>query len=212
MQVYMSYSRADEEFAGELASRLSESGINVFDPLRDVALGENWPSTIGEALQESDAMIVLLSPDSVKSEWVRREIDFALGSPRFAGRLIPVLVRPTEEIPWILRNLQPVTVGKDRAKVGHRILQQLQRARRVAESWQSKVGASPRKSSCLIRAETGALPANWQTWSAITASLFGTALPTLLGHSSGMTKSARRLRAAIGSSLSLHLIQSNQGG
>jgi hypothetical protein len=47
----------------------------------------------------------LLSPDSVASEWVRREIEFAISLPRFKDRLIPVLVRPTREVPWILQEL-----------------------------------------------------------------------------------------------------------
>lgn len=61
-------------------------------------------------------MVVLLSPDSMKSEWVRGEIEYALGSRNYEGRLIPVLVRPTREIPWILREFQ-ILQADDPAKV-----------------------------------------------------------------------------------------------
>ena len=49
-------------------------------------------------------MVVLLSPDSAASEGQRREIDFALVSDQYAGRVIPVFIRPTKNFPWILEN------------------------------------------------------------------------------------------------------------
>ena len=67
--------------------------------------GDNAASEISDALEGSDAVIVLVAPESMRSAWVRQEINFALGSPRYAGRLIPVLVKPTDEIPWILQKL-----------------------------------------------------------------------------------------------------------
>ena len=116
MQVFLSYSDADRGFARQLASQLSKRGCEVWDPSDQLFPGDNWPLKIGEALQESKAMVVLLSPDSMKSEWVRREIEYALGNRNYEGRLFPVLVRPAREIPWILRDLQ--TLRKDAAKAG----------------------------------------------------------------------------------------------
>ena len=103
MQVFLSYSDADRDFARQLASQLSKRGCEVWDPSDQVFPGDNGPLKIGEALKESKAMVVLLSPDSMKSEWVRGEIQYALGSRNYEGRLFPVLVRPTRGIPWILR-------------------------------------------------------------------------------------------------------------
>ncbi len=129
MKVFMSYSQADKDFAQELASRLSRAGLAVFDPLEDISVGENFSLKMGKALEKSNAMVVLLSPDSMKSESVRRDIDFALVSPNFEHRLIPVLVQPTDEIPWILSQLRLVKVGKDPAKVSNRIINRLRRAK-----------------------------------------------------------------------------------
>ncbi|HEV3257522.1 MAG TPA: toll/interleukin-1 receptor domain-containing protein [Gemmataceae bacterium] len=126
MQVFISYASPDREFARELASRLSEAGFEVLDPEHDVSGGENIPLKIGRALEQSDAMIVLLSPEAVRTPSLRREIDYALGSPNFEQRLISVLMRPTEDIPWILRKLPMVAAGKDLARVSNRIIQQLQ--------------------------------------------------------------------------------------
>ena len=38
MQVFLSYASLDKDFAKELASRLSESGLEVFDPQQDIFL------------------------------------------------------------------------------------------------------------------------------------------------------------------------------
>lgn len=120
MQVFLSYSEADREFARKLSSQLSKRGLQVWDPSDHLFPGDNWPLKIGEALQESKAMVVLLSPDSMKSEWVRREIEYALGDQNYKGRLFTVLVRSAREIPGILRELQVLPTG-DPSKVGDAI-------------------------------------------------------------------------------------------
>ena len=66
--------------------------------------GENWALEVGKALADADVIVVLLSPESIGSEWVRREIEFAISSPRLMERLIPVLVRPKREVPWIFES------------------------------------------------------------------------------------------------------------
>ena len=126
MKLFMSYASSDKDVAAKLAAKLEEAGYEVWSPDHHLFPGDNWPLKIGEALQQADGMVVLLSPDSVKSDSVRREIDFALGSLRFQDRLITVLVRPTEDIPWILRKLKYVRLGKNLANAARRIVDQLQ--------------------------------------------------------------------------------------
>src|SRR5260370_34560143 len=108
MKVFVSHSAEDQEVAKELATRLSRAGFEPWDPTEALFPGDNWASGIGKALQEANAMVVLISPDSMKSDWVRREVEFALGSARYKGRLIPVVVKPTKDIPWILKRFPMV--------------------------------------------------------------------------------------------------------
>ena len=112
MNVFISYSSADELLARRLAQTLEGEGLRVWDA-REVLPGENWAAKAGEALKEAEAMIVLLTPDALRSSQVRREIEYALGKEDFSGRLFPVLVGPEsvltdEAVPWILRNLQMI--------------------------------------------------------------------------------------------------------
>jgi len=127
MRIFMSYSQADEEFAKQLATHLSRRGCKVWDPSDQLFPGDNWSLKIGEALKHSRAMVVLLSPDSIKSEWVHREIKYAIGDRKYEGRVFPVLVRPTEEIPWILRRFEILRANRNPAEVSKRIESALKR-------------------------------------------------------------------------------------
>jgi hypothetical protein len=128
MKVFISYSRADEEWADRLRTALARQDIQVWNPASQISPGENWGLKYGKALQNSDAVVVLLSPDSVKSDWVRHEIEYALSSPQFRDRLIPVIVRATDEIPWILRKQQLIRATKDADETARRIAAALRKS------------------------------------------------------------------------------------
>ena len=90
--------------------------------------GDNWGKKVGDALETSDAMVVLLSPDAARSSWVRREIEYALQSRSYEQRLIPVMVRHTEDVPWILRKLRWVDMEDDDERGLEEIVAALQEA------------------------------------------------------------------------------------
>ncbi len=80
------------------------------DPELDLQPGDNWAAEVARALEESQAMVVLLTPDAVGSAHVRREMEYALGAKRYGNPLILVVIGdrtrlPTSEIPWIVRRL-----------------------------------------------------------------------------------------------------------
>ncbi|MBN1508653.1 MAG: toll/interleukin-1 receptor domain-containing protein [Sedimentisphaerales bacterium] len=112
MKVFISYAHEDKEIAKRLVRQLEDAGLEVWDD-SSILPGDNWAEKISQALKESQAMVVLVSAAALDSEWVRREIDFALGTKEYRGRLIPVFVGPRDDIPedklpWILRRLHGV--------------------------------------------------------------------------------------------------------
>jgi TIR domain len=116
MKVFMSYLSADEELARRVSHTLKEAGLDVWDAEREIFPGDNPAEKVAEALRESDAMVVLLTPEALQSTMVRREIDYALGAKRFKSFLIPVLVGSEEDfrgqnVPWILRHLNPIRLS-----------------------------------------------------------------------------------------------------
>lgn len=121
MQIFLSYARQDEEFARRLSSHLTKHGLSVWSPENEVLPGDNVWLRVGEALKKSKAMVVLISPDSMHSRYVRQEIEYALGDPNYEGRVFPVEIRPTEDVPWILRKLKTIDGRQNPAKVSESI-------------------------------------------------------------------------------------------
>ena len=106
MSIYLSHARKDSELALQLAKRLKREGLTVLHPATDRAPGENWAKEMGEALDKSDFMVFLLTPGAMEADWVRKDVEFALGSQKYEGRVYSVLMGPTAEagndVPWIL--------------------------------------------------------------------------------------------------------------
>lgn len=128
MKIFLSYDSRDTEIAQHLASRLTEANFDVWWAEEEVLPGDNWALKVGQALEHADAMVVLISPAALHSSTVRWEIRFALGSPSYSDRLIPVLVKttPPERIPWILRKLRPIRFNpQDPSKAIQQIVERL---------------------------------------------------------------------------------------
>jgi hypothetical protein len=127
--VFISHSDSDSAWARQLSERLKVAGLEVWDPSTELLPGSDFSQEVSKALARSDALIVLVSPEAMKSDWVRREIQFALGEERFQARLVPVLVKPTPSstIPWILRGLEWAKGSPNR--VAERIVTLLRRSR-----------------------------------------------------------------------------------
>lgn len=123
MKVFISYNYKDKALAKKFVDGLETAGFEVWDAEREILPGDNWAEKTGRALKESQAMVVLLTPDALKSQNVLHEINYALGEKSYEKRLIPVLVGPPEKfkknIPWIFSHLKTINLpendGQDKA-------------------------------------------------------------------------------------------------
>ncbi len=127
MRAYLSYALPDREIASELVDELHDAGHEVWFDERELTAGAGWPKEIEKALNASKAMIVLISPASMSSKQVRREIEYAFFSKNFAHRVLPVYLRATDDVPWFLRKQQGVTLGRDHRKAIQEIKSALDR-------------------------------------------------------------------------------------
>jgi len=116
MKVFISHSHKDELLAKKVANVLKKSGLEVWDD-REILPGDNWADKISQALNESNAMVVLLTPDSLNSRSVRHEIEFALGEKRYSKRLLPVIVGSARDhlfdnVPWVLKHFKSIVLER----------------------------------------------------------------------------------------------------
>jgi formylglycine-generating enzyme required for sulfatase activity len=86
---FISYKREDAETASLVVSGLRESGISVWWD-DGITSRQAWDTEIEQAISAASTVVVLWSPRSVGSEWVRTEAHY--GKDR--GKLVPVLVEP----------------------------------------------------------------------------------------------------------------------
>lgn len=102
--IFISYSRRDQPFATRLAAHLKEHHFNVWLDVFEIQAGKSWARQIGEALDSSRLLLLVLSPDSLASDNVEDEWNYFLDKHK---PIVPILYRPCE-IPYRLFKLQYV--------------------------------------------------------------------------------------------------------
>lgn len=90
LKLFVSYSRADMAAADAMVEALEASGFDVRIDRRDLPYGEEWQAELSGFIAESDTVVWLVSPDSVKSKWCNWELG-EVG--RLSKRLVPVRLR-----------------------------------------------------------------------------------------------------------------------
>lgn len=113
-EVFLSHSSADGRFATRLADGLRRHGVPVWYSPTNILGAQQWHDEIGAALNRCDWFALVLSPNSVESMWVKRELLFALRQKRFEGRIVPLYYQPCdfESLSWVLSGFQSVDFHK----------------------------------------------------------------------------------------------------
>jgi hypothetical protein len=117
MQVFISHAQADKLLAKRVADTLRASGLRVWLDEEQILPGDNWGDQVGQALRESDAMVVLVTPNSTSSSYLKHELGYALGNEGYKGRVVTVLAGSPKELaasdfPWILKRFPTVHLGE----------------------------------------------------------------------------------------------------
>lgn len=92
MQVFLSHSSRDAAIAGQICERLERSGVQCFIAPRDIRPGKEYAEEIINGLDESAAMVLLMSQSANSSPHVLREVEHAVSGGT------PILVYKIEEV------------------------------------------------------------------------------------------------------------------
>ena len=120
--LFLSYSHADATVAGAFVRELQARGANVWLDREQIRPGEDWAAQIEDAIRRVDVFLLLVTPASEESEWVERELSFALAT-RNRTKVVPIRIggakMPTSvgHIQWLEAN------ANDLATAAERILQ-----------------------------------------------------------------------------------------
>jgi TIR domain len=75
--IFISYSRADVEFALKLKQQLTDNNFEVWIDLEGIDAGRPWKQEIVDAIEICSAFVIILSPRSAQSYMVMRELTYA---------------------------------------------------------------------------------------------------------------------------------------
>ena len=91
--VFISYAYTDREFAHRLAQDLRSEGIKVWLPDEQIQVGDSITDRVGEAISTSQWIIFVFSENSLRSEFVRKELELALKAEEIRARtlVLPIL-------------------------------------------------------------------------------------------------------------------------
>lgn len=90
-KVFISYSRADLDFADELSAGLQIMGFSPLIDRHSILEGEEWKRRLGALIADADTIVFVLSPESATSKICKWEVDEAV---RLSKRILAVLWRP----------------------------------------------------------------------------------------------------------------------
>ncbi len=106
-KIFISHSSKDKPFARKLKRYLENAGYDTWMDESDIKTGENFVKEIIDGLESSHLMILLLSPNSMASEWVEKEWTAMInrGVKENCNRIIPVMIEYCKRPP-LLSELQ----------------------------------------------------------------------------------------------------------
>jgi hypothetical protein len=100
MKIFVSHSSKDKWAARRIAKDLEELKQSVFLDEKDIATGDRIDDRIQANLKDCDHLLLLISPASLKSEWVLVELGGALALDK---KVVPILLYVgTNEIPSVI--------------------------------------------------------------------------------------------------------------
>ncbi|MGF1535113.1 MAG: toll/interleukin-1 receptor domain-containing protein [Elainellaceae cyanobacterium] len=89
--LFLSYARKDgNTAAAQLRQDLQRSGFQIWRDIEDMRSGQDWKNQLRQAIKAVDAVLVLLTPASVASQYVTWEWETAQTLDK---RVIPILVQ-----------------------------------------------------------------------------------------------------------------------
>ncbi len=76
--IFISHSAKDAAIAGQLVNYLESKGQQCWIAPRNIAAGRDYTDVINEALEGCSVLVFILSPNSLASQWVKKEIAQAM--------------------------------------------------------------------------------------------------------------------------------------
>jgi len=95
---FISYSSQDETFAQRLHADLQQKGVRCWFAPEDMKIGDKIRPTIDQSIRVHDKLLIVLSENSLNSEWVESEVEKAFEEERKRKQTVLFPVRLDEAV------------------------------------------------------------------------------------------------------------------
>jgi len=160
--IFVSYSRKDEAFVKQLTDALHQRGARFWLDQYDIAIGQDWRRGINEGLRDAEVLILVVSPDSMRSANVEREWRAFL---KVQKPIYPIVHRDTL-LPKALEHLNYLRFDKQPFDASIDFL--VDELKRSGLRFQQPLGSTAQ--SGVVSISTPVLTPNWGKWAVIVAS------------------------------------------
>jgi hypothetical protein len=121
---FISYSTKDQEFAERLHADLQDKGVRCWFAPHDLPIGAKTWDAIDEAIKLGDKLLLILSGNSIASDWVEDEVQKAFAEERDRKELVLFPVRIDDAVmktpePWARKLRDQRNVGDFRRWKDH---------------------------------------------------------------------------------------------
>jgi hypothetical protein len=103
-KIFISYSRKDIDFAKKIAGDLEKAGYDVWWDITDLRGGDDWVKSLPAAIEAAQYFIIVLTLNSIESEWVRKEYTQALSLRK---KILPIMLEASP-VPFALNTINYV--------------------------------------------------------------------------------------------------------
>jgi hypothetical protein len=120
-RVFISHSTRDRAFVEDiLVPALHSYGLETWYSKNDIQAADRWERSILNGLESCDWFLIVLSPNSAKSDWVADELHWAMSNRH--GRIVPVMIEACNPYDFHIRlpRLQPRRVRSADRLLDHR--------------------------------------------------------------------------------------------
>lgn len=91
--IFLSHSSVDKPLVEQVAFELNNEGIDVWLDKWEIENGDLLDEKINEGIKDSSFVIVFLTPDSVKSSWVQKELNETINKEKNENKKCLLLVK-----------------------------------------------------------------------------------------------------------------------
>jgi hypothetical protein len=124
-EVYISYARADAATTNAIVSQVKMFSVGGWKDRADLAIGKAAMGSVRQALEQSAAVVVMISPKSLENKWVQFELGAAAALDK---RIIPVIIdgdNVEAAMPEFLRKRRKVDARRKPGDVVAREIEQI---------------------------------------------------------------------------------------